>query len=71
MIRNLKKFIQLAIIKDGTFYIVGTTSGNNYYLRISLMNTRTTLDDLKLLIKIAKYGAAVLGGRKNCDDLSM
>lgn len=69
---ELNRQIQLAIIKDGTFYIVGTTSGDNYYLRISLMNTRSTLDDLKLLIrKIAKYGAEVLGGRKNCDDLSM
>lgn len=44
--------IQASIIKDGTFYLVGTTSSYNYYMRISIMNTRTTLEDLKILTEI-------------------
>ncbi|MCF0065528.1 aminotransferase class I/II-fold pyridoxal phosphate-dependent enzyme [Dyadobacter chenwenxiniae] len=51
-LNEVNKQIQLAVIKEGTFYIVGTTSNGDYYLRISLMNTRTTLDDLKMLTKI-------------------
>ena len=51
-LNELNKQIQASVIKDGTFYIVGTTSNNNYYLRVSLMNTRTTLDDLKVLTEI-------------------
>ncbi len=51
-LNEVNKQIQLSVIKEGTFYIVGTTSNDDYYLRISLMNTRTTLDDLKKLTQI-------------------
>ena len=64
-LNEVNKQIQLAIIKEGNFYIVGTTLHDNYYLRISLMNTRTTLDDLKKLTEvIMKMGKEIVANMK-------
>ncbi|MET4141456.1 pyridoxal-dependent decarboxylase [Pedobacter sp. UYP1] len=47
---EMNRELQDRIMRDGTFYIVGTTVESNYYLRVSLMNTRTTLQDLEILL---------------------
>ena len=46
----LNSKIQQEIVRDGRFYIVGTTASGHYYLRVSLMNTRTTEADLQELL---------------------
>lgn len=48
----LNRKIQQEVVRDGRFYIVGTTVSGQYYLRISLMNTRTTEADLYRLLNL-------------------
>lgn len=48
-LNGLNREIQKKIVRDGTFYVVGTMAYDQYYLRISLMNTRTTSLDLMKL----------------------
>src|SRR5690606_37732944 len=48
----LNSKIQQEIVRDGRFYIVGTTASGQYYLSVSLMNTRTTQADLQELLNL-------------------
>lgn len=50
---DLNRRIAKELLKDGTYYVVNTTVNGNFYLRVTLMNALTTIDDLeKLLDKI-------------------
>lgn len=49
---ELNRSILKKIMLDGRFYIVGTTTNKAFYLRTSLMNTRTDLADLKFLLQL-------------------
>jgi L-2,4-diaminobutyrate decarboxylase len=43
--------IRNKLLNDGKFYIVQTTLREKTYLRVSLMNPLTTLEDLKELLE--------------------
>lgn len=52
---KLNKDIYQKLIEDGEFYIVNTTLKGKFYLRVSLMNPLTQVEDIKnLLDKIEK-----------------
>lgn len=49
--------IRRQLLLDGRYYIVQTTLNGHLYLRVSLMNPLTTMDDLeKLLAEVRKLG---------------
>jgi L-2,4-diaminobutyrate decarboxylase len=53
--------IRQFLLEDGRFYIVQTTLHEQVFLRVSLMNPLTTLNDLaELLAEIEKVGAELL-----------
>ena len=56
----LNRKIQQELVRDGRFYIVGTTASGQYYLRVSLMNTRTTESDLQELVNLITEKASEL-----------
>ena len=51
-------------LEDGEFYIVNTSLKGKFYLRVSLMNPLTQVEDIKnLLDKIEKMADAVIPKR--------
>lgn len=49
-LNDLNKIILRELTLDGRFYLVSTKAGNDFYLRTSIMNPRTELNDLELLL---------------------
>lgn len=50
--------LRLAMLRDGRFYIVQTTIKKQIYLRVTLMNPFTTMEDLKeLMVKLRELAA--------------
>lgn len=47
---SLNTSIRQKLLEDGRFYIVQTTLREKLYLRVSLMNSLTTIEDLKALL---------------------
>lgn len=52
-------FLRQHILEQGEFYMVQTTLRGAVYLRTTLMNPFTTMDDLKLLLKRIETGAGL------------
>lgn len=50
--------VRAAVVRSGRFYLVATTLGTERYLRVSLMNPDTTLDDLDDLLAAVRTAAA-------------
>jgi L-2,4-diaminobutyrate decarboxylase len=50
-INDLNNSIRKHLLEDGKFYIVQTTIKEQVYLRVSLMNPLTTVNDLKALLE--------------------
>ncbi len=50
LLNDLNSAIRNQLLTDGKFYIVQTTLHENVYLRVSLMNPLTTVDDLNALL---------------------
>lgn len=58
---KLNKDIYQKLIEDGEFYIVNTTLKGKFYLRVSLMNPLTQVEDIKnLLDKIEKIADKII-----------
>ena len=51
---KLNIFIRKELVKDGQFYIVQATLNNTIYLRVSLMNPLTGVEELEQLITLIK-----------------
>ena len=56
----LNKRIRKAILLDGEFYIVQTELNAGTFLRITIMNPKTTIEDLELLLKVCRLKATTL-----------
>lgn len=56
----VNRILQQQMVEDGRFYLVGTLAYGEYYLRVSLMNTRTTILDLQQLLSLIREKAKLV-----------
>jgi L-2,4-diaminobutyrate decarboxylase len=57
---ELQLKIRDSIVREGSFYLVKTTLATGIFLRVTVMNARTTEDDLRALLERVRTVAASL-----------
>ena len=67
----MNKQIRNTLFQKGEFYIVQTQLNNDHFLRVSLMNPQTSINDLKDLInEIRDIGKSILEKMNSKIDLT-